>query len=86
MERLPRRPGQKEERYAQLLGEGEPEGAAPPASETLAAAVAPPPPPSHDRVAELEERVDALAGQVEWLRKEVVALRDASREREGRAI
>jgi uncharacterized protein YceH (UPF0502 family) len=74
--RLGRRPGQKEERYAQLLGE-EPEGAtaaAPPtatASEeppTAAPSEAPPAEPGPglaDRVARLEERVAALEAAAE---------------------
>jgi len=79
--RLPRRPGQKEERYEQLLGgESEPE-ASWEAHEAPAAVAASAPAPDDGRVAALEERVDALADQVEWLRKEVVALRDTLRER-----
>ena len=79
--RLPRRPGQKEERYMQLLG-GEDEAAtATPPPDAYAPAVEPPPPARDNRVDELEERVDQLADQVEWLRKEVVALRDEFRAR-----
>jgi uncharacterized protein len=85
VQRQPRRPGQKEDRYVQLLGgEAEPAAAASmPSPEAYApsppaAAVAP---PRDERVDELEERVDHLAGQVEWLRKEVVALRDDLRSR-----
>jgi uncharacterized protein YceH (UPF0502 family) len=68
-ERLPRRPGQKEERYTQLLGE-----------ET-----APAPAPSHDaaepdeagddRLAALEEAVAALRDEVASLRSELASLR-----------
>jgi uncharacterized protein YceH (UPF0502 family) len=84
VERLPRRPGQKEERYRQLLGgEGEPPAATPtPPEEDYTPVPAAPPlvgPQRDERVDELEERVDHLAGQVEWLRKEVVALRDELR-------
>ena len=85
VQRQLRRPGQKEDRYVQLLGgEDEPAAAAPtPSPEAYApappAAAAAPPPDA--RVDELEERVDHLAGQVEWLRKEVVALRDDLRSR-----
>jgi len=84
VERLPRRPGQKEERYRQLLGgEGEPPAATPtPPEEDYTPVAAAPPlvgPQRDERVDELEERVDHLAGQVEWLRKEVVALRDELR-------
>ena len=48
--RLPRRPGQKEERYSHLLGEDAPEAqpSAPPASKL------------EERVARLEEAVQAL--------------------------
>jgi len=60
-ERLPRRPGEREERWRQLLGaDAEPSPAAPP--------VAAPPSPLEDRVAalerevaELRERLDALS-------------------------
>jgi uncharacterized protein YceH (UPF0502 family) len=84
VQRQSRRPGQKEDRYVQLLGgETEPAGAPAPSPDAYvpappAAAVAP---PRDERVDELEERVDHLAGQVEWLRKEVVALRDDLRAR-----
>ena len=57
VERLPRRPGQKEERYAQLLG-GEPEEAA------MAPATAAPA-GLEERVAALEERVAALETQLD---------------------
>ena len=82
--RQERRPGQKEERYRQLLGgEGEPPAATPtPPEEDYTPVAAAPPlvgPQRDERVDELEERVDHLAGQVEWLRKEVVALRDELR-------
>jgi len=84
VQRQPRRPGQKEDRYVQLLG-GETEPPAPPAPSPDAYVPAPPAaavaPPRDERVDELEERVDHLAGQVEWLRKEVVALRDDLRSR-----
>jgi uncharacterized protein len=60
--RLARRPGQKEERYAQLLGgEVEPETTAAPA-----AAVQEPVEP--DRLAALEQRVDRLERELEELR------------------
>ena len=52
--RLERRPGQKEERYAELLGEGEA------ADEGAAVADAPGEPSLADRVAALEQRVAAL--------------------------
>jgi uncharacterized protein YceH (UPF0502 family) len=57
--RRPRRPGQKEDRYAQLLGD---------ASAQDTGAVAPPEPPRPDRLAELEARVERLELEVEALR------------------
>jgi hypothetical protein len=51
--RLERRPGQKEERYAQLLGEGEPEDAEPPID-------APPLDGLEQRVARLEREIADL--------------------------
>ena len=60
--RLPRRPGQKEERYAQLLG-GD---ADPPAG---AAAATTEPPPRADAVARLAERVRQLEDEVAALRE-----------------
>jgi hypothetical protein len=71
--RLPRRPGQKEERFAQLLGE---DGDVPEPLVEAAAA-----PPDDGRISELEDRVARLAETVEWLRSEVVALRDDLRGR-----
>jgi uncharacterized protein YceH (UPF0502 family) len=68
-ERLPRRPGQKEERYTQLLGEE----------------ASPDPAPSYeapeldegggDRLAALEEAVAALRDEVAALRSELASLR-----------
>jgi hypothetical protein len=57
--RLPRRPGQKEERYAQLLG-----GDAPPADSLNAEAGS-----QADRVAALEERVTRLEGELAALQR-----------------
>jgi hypothetical protein len=57
--RFPRRPGQKEERYAQLLG-----GDAPPADSPNAAAG-----PQADRVAALEERVTRLEAELAALQR-----------------
>jgi uncharacterized protein len=62
--RLPRRPGQKEERYAQLLGGDEPEEAAP------APAAAPEEPPV-DRLGELERRLTAVEDELRALRAEL---------------
>jgi hypothetical protein len=77
-ERMARRPGQKEERYRQLLGGDEPAEAA--AAEP-AERVQQPQPADDDRVTELEERVGELTEMVEWLRREVVAIRDDLRTR-----
>ena len=62
--RLPRRPGQKEERYAQLLGGGRTDAAprsAPEPADSLAATI-------EDRVNRLEETVESLVAAVESLR------------------
>jgi hypothetical protein len=77
-ERMARRPGQKEERYRQLLGGDEP---AEPAATAAPEPVAQSEPAGDDRVSELEERVGELTEMVEWLRREVVALRDDLRTR-----
>jgi hypothetical protein len=62
VERLPRRPGQKEERYRQLLGgDGDP---APPHAEQ-----------ADDRVEALEARVDRLEDEVASLRDALNAVR-----------
>ena len=61
VERLPRRPGQKEERYAQLVG-GEAEEEHPPREEPM-------PAPRED----LEERVRILEAQVAALQRELEA-------------
>jgi uncharacterized protein YceH (UPF0502 family) len=61
--RLERRPGQKEERYTQLLGgdgDGEPAAAAAAAAE-----------PARDRLAELEERVERLEQELAELRERI---------------
>ena len=59
--RLERRPGQKEDRYAQLLGGGE--AAAPAASQVEA-----PAPEQPDRVAAIEQRLERLEAAFEELR------------------
>jgi uncharacterized protein YceH (UPF0502 family) len=79
VERTPRRPGQKEERYRQLLGGEEPAERA--AEESPPERVDLAPPAADDRVTELEERVGELTEMVEWLRREVVAIRDDLRTR-----
>jgi len=65
--RLPRRPGQKEERYAHLLGDDSTptDGSPPP----------PAAPARDDRLAALEEAVAALREEVEALRSELAQLR-----------
>ena len=60
--RLDRRPGQKEERYAQLVG-------GPRGTEPTSPAAAAPPAESDDRIAELELRIDRLEGEVALLRR-----------------
>jgi uncharacterized protein len=81
--RQPRRPGQKEERWAHLLGDEERPEAPPPSEVPLEEPERPlvAEPPADDRVGELEERVGELTEMVEWLRREVVALRDDLRTR-----
>jgi uncharacterized protein YceH (UPF0502 family) len=66
--RLPRRPGQKEERYAQLVG-GEP-GEEPAPSWGAAAAQ------DDERLAEVEAALEELKGEVASLRAELRSLRD----------
>jgi hypothetical protein len=62
VERLPRRPGQKEERYTQLLGSAETREAPAPAAAA---------PPGDDRVAALEERIERLEADLAALRETV---------------
>jgi uncharacterized protein len=59
VERLERLPGQKEERYRQLLGDEEREAASP----------APPPAPAEDRIDRLERELSELRAQVGELRE-----------------
>jgi uncharacterized protein len=61
--KLPRRPGQKEERYAQLLGD---EGDLPEQEEAPAEA-----PPEPDRLGELERRLSAVEDELRSLRAEL---------------
>jgi uncharacterized protein len=63
--RLARRPGQREERYAHLLGTDSPE-----ADEAAYAAPAPPSPPDEDRLTRIERELAELRAQVEALRAE----------------
>jgi uncharacterized protein YceH (UPF0502 family) len=70
VQRLPRRAGQKEDRFTQLLG-GDDVPPAPSGDEVYAAAD---PQPPADRLTELEERVGVLAAEVASLRDEVRAL------------
>jgi uncharacterized protein YceH (UPF0502 family) len=69
--RQPRRPGQKEERYAQLLGGAE--------EEATAAAALPPAPVAvdarDDRIGELEARVERLEDELASLRTALDGLR-----------
>ena len=64
--RLPRRPGHKEQRYAQLFA-GEPN--------VPDDVPAPPPEPARQRVVAGNERIDRLDGEVSSLRAEIAALR-----------
>ena len=70
-----RRPGQREERWTQLLGGGggEPEDAPPAPAPVAAARVEPPPAPEADGLA---ERVEALEREVAELRAGLRELRD----------
>jgi len=72
VERLGRRPGQKEERYRHLLGGEASDRPAKPAYEPAAAAAAPAPPAEPFG---LERRVAALETELQSLREEVDALR-----------
>lgn len=88
--RLERRPGQKEERYAQLLGGEEPApapsappGVAPapmwseaPADHHVVAAAAPASAPEDTRLSALEDEVRALRGELDDLRGALRALRE----------
>lgn len=72
--RLPRRPGQKEVRYAHLLG-GEPSPSAAPAADEARAVPTRRAAEDGDRVAALERTVEELRGQVAALRAELDAFR-----------
>jgi uncharacterized protein len=62
--RLDRRPGQREERYAHLLGDEAPDDAAP-----FAAPAAAPPPVQDDRLDRLEREVAELRAEIQSLRE-----------------
>jgi uncharacterized protein len=68
--RLARRPGQREERYAHLLGEEAPADAAP-AAYTPAPAPAAAPAVDDDRLARLEQEVAELRAEVRSIREEL---------------
>jgi uncharacterized protein len=79
---LPRQPGQKEERYAQLLGgdaagDGDPPTAAPTATPAPAASTPPPPaappPAAEARIEALEREVAELHAELSALRRELGA-------------
>ena len=72
--RLPRRPGERGQRYEQLLSAGEDEAAAPPAPVEPAAPE--PPAPQPPSSAGLEPRVERLEREVAALREQLRALRD----------
>jgi hypothetical protein len=78
--RLPRRPGQKEQRYVQLLDGGEDDDAPAaaeeePISPAAATGVVVPQPAPDGLPAEVEERIDSLERQVAELSAELRALR-----------
>jgi uncharacterized protein len=82
--RLDRRPGQKEERYTQLLGEDAPEPAATAAAAAPAPVPLPPlpdeapaqaPPPPQPAAPQPDPRVDRLEEEVAALRSDLAELR-----------
>ncbi|HEX9966354.1 MAG TPA: YceH family protein [Solirubrobacterales bacterium] len=72
VERLPRRPGQKEERYRQLLGGADEAGAT-----TEGAPAAETPPVPEPATPPAEDRLDRIERELAELRGEVRELRDA---------
>jgi uncharacterized protein YceH (UPF0502 family) len=74
--RLPRRPGQKEERYAQLLGD-EPAAVGPPTDDATQERAAP---ASGDRLAALEDAVAELREDVTALRSQLASQRSRTEE------
>ena len=82
VERLARQPGQREERYRQLLGDGAEASAAPPVAELTPAAapaapapVVPPPAVAAPPADDLTERVERLERELAELREGLAALR-----------
>ena len=74
--KLPRRPGQREERWAHLLaGEAAAQAAAARASAAAHGTPATAPPPSDDRVARLESEIAAMRQELTELRAELAAFR-----------
>jgi uncharacterized protein YceH (UPF0502 family) len=71
--RLPRQPGQKEQRWSHLLGEGPAATATP----TSAAVTATPGPGTQDTNGDLHDEVRSLRSEVDLLRAEVAELREA---------
>jgi uncharacterized protein len=71
VERLPRRPGQKEERWAQLLGGDAPAASTPAGDEPLSS----PADDEYDRIGALEHAVADLREEVTALRAELERLR-----------
>jgi uncharacterized protein YceH (UPF0502 family) len=74
VERHPRRPGQKEDRYEQVIGgrgseAGEDEEPAPPAEAPAAPVEVPEPRPEADRLGQLERELAELRAQVAALRE-----------------
>ena len=74
--RQPRRPGQKEDRYAHLLGEEEPESAAPAVPTAAPAAWSRPEPARDDALAELQAELEELRAEVSELRSSLRELRE----------
>jgi uncharacterized protein len=72
--RQPRRPGQKEERYEQVLGGGGEDEASPEGTEPSVAPAAVPTPPS---AAPEEDRLERLERELAELRTQVASLREA---------
>jgi uncharacterized protein len=76
-ERLPRRPGQKEERYRHRLSDERTDVAHEPIATGAPATSPPPPPPPAPVAPEATERLDRLEADVAELRAQVARLREA---------